>query len=420
MVDGSKGFLQSTAITLSDMTGRYFGAAADLNKYFGEIYKDAETRKKMLEAGGIPELDPITETVIGRKEWYFSSKKSPEEVEIEKKTAALDEAWKGKIKTGEYWKQRRAIEAEQLGEPYDLLDLPGDIVEGVGKGLKAVGKGIITGAQGIGVGINRMLGNKTIWDKEEIPTEIEKLEQTLESEDLKPHIRRAVEGTIEILKNQDGTATATMKSSTPLVNAHMETPEVYKLAEKGIEAENKLAQSMGEYDTFLGVAAEQFYQERKKSLPKALQSEKDYDLRGAYKAGLLDNIEEGMHLSDTFKKPNHITFSKESKYYEEGMWAGEWVDDYTFKIPLNTPKAKLAKLKEYFAKYEPGARIMIDNPKALEELREIEEDEDSISRALSSDPYMHEGYVNMYEEDKEKLMHKRHRVLKDIYIYPGE
>lgn len=75
MVDGSKGFLQSTAITLSDMTGRYFGAAADLNKYFGEIYKDAETRKQMLEAGGIPELDPMTEEVIGRKEWYIDPDK---------------------------------------------------------------------------------------------------------------------------------------------------------------------------------------------------------------------------------------------------------------------------------------------------------------------------------------------------------
>lgn len=160
MVDGSKGFLQSTAITLSDMTGRYFGAAADLNKYFGEIYKDAETRKQMLKAGGIPELDPMTEEIIGRKEWYFSSKKSPEEVEIEKQIAALDEAWKGKVKTGEYWKQRRAIEAEQLGEPYNLADLPGDIVKGIGKG-------IITGAKGIGVGINRMLGNKTVWDKPE-------------------------------------------------------------------------------------------------------------------------------------------------------------------------------------------------------------------------------------------------------------
>ena len=250
--------------------------------------------------------------------------------------------------------------------------------------------------------------------------DLSEIEENLTSEETRAESRELNKDLFSAVETPQAFGEARLSRSEPIVNAHMETPEVYKLTEEGTKAENKLLQSMGEHDTFLGVASEQLYQERKKSLPKALQSEEDYDLRGAYKAGLLDNVEEGMHLPDTFKKPNHITFSKESKYYKPGMWAGEWVDDYTFKIPLNTPKAKLAKLKEYFAKYEPGARIMIDNPKALEELSKIEGEEDSISRALSSDPYMHEGYVNMYEEDKEKLMHKRHRVLKDIYIYPGE
>lgn len=405
MVDGSKGFLQSTAITLSDMTGRYFGAAADMNKYFGEIYKDAETRKQMLEAGGIPELDPITETVIGRKEWYLG--------------------------TGDnHIKARQQLEQNTQAGEWGF-----NAVEGLGgkiwEGIKENTKGKIENTVRLGKNTKEFLTVDNVTDNspftkafgltpKEAPSEIEKLEKTLENEDLKPHVRRAVEGTIEILKNQDGTTTARLSRSEPLTFAHLETPEVYKLMEEGTKAENKLLQSMGEHDTFLGVAEEELYQERKKSLPKALQSEKDYDLRGAYKAGLLDNVEEGMHLPDTFKKPNHITFSKESKYYEDGMWAGEWVDNNTFKIPLNTPKAKLAKLKEYFAKYEPGARIMIDNPKALEELRKIEGEEDNISKALSSDPYMHEGYANMYEADKEKLMNKRHRVLKDIYIYPGE
>ena len=229
MVDGSKGLLQSTAITLSDATGRYFGAAEDLNKYFSEIYKDPQKRIEMFKDAGVPELDQMKETVIGRKEWYLGTGKAKTEEDIakEKAVAELDAQWKGRPKMGAYWKARREIEDSFAGEPYNLLDLPGDIVEGVGTGLKKAGKGIIKGAQGIGVGINRLLGNKTIWDKEEIPTEIEKLEKTLENEDLKPHIRRAVEGTIEILKNQDGTTTARLSRSEPLGFAHMETPEDY-------------------------------------------------------------------------------------------------------------------------------------------------------------------------------------------------
>lgn len=52
----------------------------------------------------------------------------------------------------------------------------------------------------------------------------------------------------------------------------------------------------------------------------------DYDLRGAYAAGY-DRDGSG-HLPDTFKKPNHETFSDESKYSKglehlAGSWEGE-------------------------------------------------------------------------------------------------
>ena len=169
MVDGSKGLLQSTAITLSDATGRYFGAAEDLNKYFSEIYKDPQKRIEMFKDAGVPELDQMKETVIGRKEWYLGTgkAKTEEDVAKEKAVAELDAQWKGRPKTGAYWKARREIEDSFAGETYNLLDLPGDIAEGVGTGLKKAGKGIIKGAQGIGVGINKMLGNKTVWDKPE-------------------------------------------------------------------------------------------------------------------------------------------------------------------------------------------------------------------------------------------------------------
>jgi hypothetical protein len=54
----------------------------------------------------------------------------------------------------------------------------------------------------------------------------------------------------------------------------------------------------------------------------------DYDLRGAFKAGLRPDPQSG-HWPDTFKKPNHPTFSNESKYAvgenaaKAGLWDGE-------------------------------------------------------------------------------------------------
>jgi hypothetical protein len=56
-------------------------------------------------------------------------------------------------------------------------------------------------------------------------------------------------------------------------------------------------------------------------------SGEDYDLRGAYRAGLTKDIKSG-HWPDTYKKPNHPTFSNQSiysKYAPEkaGSWKGE-------------------------------------------------------------------------------------------------
>jgi hypothetical protein len=63
----------------------------------------------------------------------------------------------------------------------------------------------------------------------------------------------------------------------------------------------------------------------------------DYDLRGAFKAGLKPDPKTG-HWPDTFKKPNHPTFSNESKYAtgenakKAGFWSGE-----IFNKPMAPP-----------------------------------------------------------------------------------
>lgn len=99
------------------------------------------------------------------------------------------------------------------------------------------------------------------------------------------------------------------------------------------------------------------YYEWKDSLPEGLQNTRDYDLKGFYDKYGAEAIEQGQHLTDEFKKPNHITFSKESKYYKEGMWAGEWKED-SFNIPEDTPEKKVNELKKYFESgAEPGYKL---------------------------------------------------------------
>lgn len=51
----------------------------------------------------------------------------------------------------------------------------------------------------------------------------------------------------------------------------------------------------------------------------------DYDLPGAYLNGVIPDPQSG-HFPDTFKKPNHPTFSNESQYAEHGN-PGHWEDD---------------------------------------------------------------------------------------------
>lgn len=76
------------------------------------------------------------------------------------------------------------------------------------------------------------------------------------------------------------------------------------------------------YDTKLSPAEEtKFAAWKKQYAPN--DSGDDYDLRGAFKAGLKPDAATG-HWPDTFKKPNHPTFSDESIYANDkaGHWNG--------------------------------------------------------------------------------------------------
>ena len=87
------------------------------------------------------------------------------------------------------------------------------------------------------------------------------------------------------------------------------------------------------YDTQLSSEDESKYQDwKKKYAPK--DSGSDYDLRGAFKAGVKPDPETG-HWPDTFKKPNHPTFSNESVYAKFAPEkAGHWEGDKFIPPPI--------------------------------------------------------------------------------------
>jgi hypothetical protein len=80
------------------------------------------------------------------------------------------------------------------------------------------------------------------------------------------------------------------------------------------------------YETKLTPAEEaEFYKWKQKYAPK--DSGEDYDLRGAFRSGLKPDPDTG-HWPDTYKKPNHPTFSDQSIYAKErpdlaGRWEGD-------------------------------------------------------------------------------------------------
>lgn len=89
----------------------------------------------------------------------------------------------------------------------------------------------------------------------------------------------------------------------------------------------------------------------------------DYDLQGLFleKGGF--DPETG-HAPDKFKKPNHMTFSDQSKYNDnaEGIKGGKWSvengkDVFTVS---KTCKKKRERLQQYFKQVEPGVELRFE------------------------------------------------------------
>jgi hypothetical protein len=88
----------------------------------------------------------------------------------------------------------------------------------------------------------------------------------------------------------------------------------------------------------------------------------DYDLRGAWKAGAGKSA--NGHMTDEFKKPNHPTFSNESKYSgQDGNVGGKWVEQNgkTVYVPsaTNLQHYPPAALSDYFRRVEPDIKLQL-------------------------------------------------------------
>lgn len=89
----------------------------------------------------------------------------------------------------------------------------------------------------------------------------------------------------------------------------------------------------------------------------------DYDLRGAFKAGVTPDAKTG-HWPDTYKKPNHPTFSDQSQYAKDRPdLAGHWDGETYYPAPygLNPPEGITKVLDEFKsqARGDPNAKIVI-------------------------------------------------------------
>ncbi len=89
----------------------------------------------------------------------------------------------------------------------------------------------------------------------------------------------------------------------------------------------------------------------------------DYDLRGWWRKNPDSDITD-QHLTDEFKKPNHPSFSDQSKYHgQDGHEGGQWQVQPDGSWAFTPGKSNMEHyskddLNDYFRKVEPGNKIV--------------------------------------------------------------
>jgi hypothetical protein len=86
----------------------------------------------------------------------------------------------------------------------------------------------------------------------------------------------------------------------------------------------------------------------------------DYDMRGWYKENQNKDMAVGQHFPDTFKKPNHPTFSNESMYHGvDGNEGGVWGDKTFTPGATNLGMYRPLDLQKYFDQTEPEIKLLL-------------------------------------------------------------
>ena len=89
----------------------------------------------------------------------------------------------------------------------------------------------------------------------------------------------------------------------------------------------------------------------------------DYDLRGYWVNGGFKDTGQG-HMPDTYKKPNHPTFSSESMYNGTKdasgnvLQGGQWTSSGFVAGPTNKANMSREQMLQYFKKIEPGMNLV--------------------------------------------------------------
>jgi hypothetical protein len=113
------------------------------------------------------------------------------------------------------------------------------------------------------------------------------------------------------------------------------------------------------YNTKLSDADEQAYQKWAKQNGRENDTY-DYDMRGAWLAGA--KAGDNGHFPDTYKKPNHPTFSTESIYNGNGNYGGSWGDNSFTPGTTNLMLHSVPELQDYFQRVEPGSSLNTNAP----------------------------------------------------------
>jgi hypothetical protein len=86
-----------------------------------------------------------------------------------------------------------------------------------------------------------------------------------------------------------------------------------------------------------------------------------YDIQGFWKSGDWKNVDSDGHGTDTWKKPNHPTFSNQSKYHgADGFYGGNWTEKAGYQPSKQTLELYSPDYYEWLFKSEPNRPEHLD------------------------------------------------------------